>query len=51
MAIMVTLQKREEGEEARKQEYLKAIATAERQKEAEILAILEQAQRVKVERE
>ena len=50
-AIMVTLQKREEGEEARKQEYLKAIATAERQKEAEMLAILEEAQRVKVERD
>ncbi|KAK0507983.1 hypothetical protein JMJ35_009872 [Cladonia borealis] len=50
-AIMVAMEKREAGEEERKQELLQAVAAAEARKESDMLAILKQAQRVKEERE
>ena len=50
-AIIVAMEKREQGEEERKQELLQAVAAAEARKENDMLAILKQAQRVKEERD
>ena len=48
--IIGLMEKREAGEEERKQEYLKAIAVAEREKEEELQAIQKETQRLKEER-